>query len=132
MGNKILLVGGSRDGEWVNDPDTPYLRVPVPKHIVPTLKDDDFKYSINSAYSIQIYKRKEWHFREGQELAIYVLEGTEDYDLFDLLLRNYNPKPIKTVEPPKPKPKDPEVTKRKQEDAAAAWAWNNFMGRRLE
>lgn len=131
MGNKILLVGGSRDGEWVEDLGTPYMRVPVPKHIVPTLKDDDFKYDISSAYSTQRYKRKEWHFREGQELAIYVLEGTEDYDLYDLLLRNYNPKPIKPVEPPKPKPEDPEVTKRKQEDAAAAWAWNNFIGKRL-
>lgn len=129
MGNKILLVGGSRDGEWINDPGTPYMRVPVPNYIIPTLKDDGVRYDISSAYLIQTYKRKEWHFREGQELEIYVLDGTEDYDLYDLLLRNYNPKPIKPVEPPKPEPEDPEVSKRKQEDAAAVCACNRFMGR---
>jgi hypothetical protein len=124
---KILLIGGSRDGEWIEDPGLPYYRVPLPLKTIQHYKADDYDDIFQASYRTENYHRIPFHFREGQKFNVYALDGPEGYQVFDLLLRHYKPKPAKQELPKTYEPEDPEVTKRKAEDKLAAAAWNAFM-----
>jgi len=123
--SKILLIGGSRDGEWIEDPGLPRYHV-----ILQDLKSvyDIDNPDIFARHETEVYKRRTTHFKEGQEHSIYRCESIDDYTAFDFLLRYYNPKPP-AAEPPKPQPQpmDLNVERRKAEDKLAAAAWNDFM-----
>jgi len=124
--SKILLIGGSRDGEWIEDPGLPYYRVPLPLKTIQHYKADDYDDIFQASYRTENYHRIPFHFREGQEFNVYALDGTEGYQVFDLLLRHYKPKYYN------PKPlaidsEDPAIAARKAEDKLAAAAWNAFM-----
>ena len=120
---KILLIGGSRDGEWIEDPGLPFY------HTLTKLWEPICYSTYPAKYAepvTETYQRIPFRFREGQELDVYAIEGSEGYQVFDLLLRHYKPKYYN------PKPlaidsEDLEVTKRKAEDKLAAAAWNDFM-----
>ena len=120
---KILLIGGSRDGEWIEDPGLPFYRT-LTKIWEPICYST---YPVKYAEPVtETYQRIPFRFREGQELDVYAVEGSEGYQVFDLLLKHYKPKYYN------PKPlaidsEDPDVTKRKAEDKLAAAAWNSFM-----
>ena len=120
---KILLIGGSRDGEWIEDPGLPFYRT-LTKIWEPICYST---YPVKYAEPVtETYQRIPFRFREGQELDVYAVEGSEGYQVFDLLLKHYKPKYYN------PKPlaidsEDPDVTKRKAEDKLAAAAWNAFM-----
>ena len=121
--SKILLIGGSRDGEWIEDPGLPFYRT-LTKIWEPICYST---YPVKYAEPVtETYQRIPFRFREGQELDVYAVEGSEGYQVFDLLLKHYKPKYYN------PKPlaidsEDPDVTKRKAEDKLAAAAWNAFM-----
>lgn len=122
---KILLIGGSRDGEWIEDPGLPFY------HTLTKLWEPICYSTYPAKYAepvTETYQRIPFRFREGQELDVYAIEGSEGYQVFDLLLRHYNPKPP-AAEPPKPQPQpmDLNVERRKAEDKLAAAAWNSFM-----
>ena len=120
---KILLIGGSRDGEWIEDPGLPFYRT-LTKIWEPICYST---YPVKYAEPVtETYQRIPFRFREGQELDVYAVEGSEGYQVFDLLLKHYKPKYYN------PKPlaidsEDPSITKRKAEDKLAAAAWNAFM-----
>ena len=123
--SKILLIGGSRDGEWIEDPGLPFYRT-LTKIWEPICYST---YPVKYAEPVtETYQRIPFRFREGQELDVYAIEGSEGYQVFDLLLRHYNPNPP-AAEPPKPQPQpmDLNVERRKAEDKLAAAAWNAFM-----
>jgi len=88
--SKILLIGGSRDGEWIEDPGLPRYHV-----ILQDLKSvyDIDNPDIFARHETEVYKRRTTHFKEGQEHSIYRCESIDDYTAFDLLLRHYKPKP---------------------------------------
>jgi len=121
--SKILLIGGSRDGEWIEDPGLPFYRT-LTKIWEPICYST---YPVKYAEPVtETYQRIPFRFREGQELDVYAIEGSEGYQVFDLLLRHYKPKYYN------PKPlaidsEDPAIAARKAEDKLAAAAWNAFM-----
>lgn len=110
---KILLIGGSRDGEWIEDPGLPRYHVITDPNVF-------------SPHRTEVYKKCRTQFKDGQDAQTYVIEGLTPYDAFDLLLKHYKPKPP-AAEPPKPQPIDLNVERRKAEDKLAAAAWNAFM-----
>ena len=121
--SKILLIGGSRDGEWIEDPRLPFY------HTLTKLWEPICYSTYPAKYAepvTETYQRIPFRFREGQELDVYAIEGSEGYQVFDLLLRHYKPKYYN------PKPlaidsEDPAIAARKAEDKLAAAAWNDFM-----
>lgn len=129
MGNKILLVGGSRDGEWVNDPGLPRYHVILQD--LPLICKSTYPPTYDPP-KVEVYTRRTSYLISGDTLEMYVPENLTNYQALTMLMKHYQPKPPAPVEQPKPAPEDPEVTKRKQEDRLAAAAWNNFVGRKLE
>ena len=120
---KILLIGGSRDGEWIEDLNVVWYRSAIRSNKPIYDSTDLFEFTTPK---IEVYKKERFCFREGQEIQIYVIEDLTPYDAFGLLLRNYKPKPL-PKELPKLEPEGPDVIKRKAEDKLAAAAWNDFM-----
>lgn len=120
---KILLIGGSRDGEWIEDPGLPRYHV-----ILQDLKSvyDIIDPNVFSLHRTEVYKRRVFHFTDHQEHTIYALEDLKDYQIFALLLKNYKLS-LPAEKWPEPQTEDPDVTKRKAEDKLAAAAWNAFM-----
>ena len=126
--SKILLVGGSRDGEWIDDPELPRY------HVI--LQDSPLicKSTYPPTYdppNVEAYTRRALYLSAVDKLEMYVSTNITFYQALTMLMKHYQPKPPAPVEHPKP-PEDPEVTKRKQEDRLAAAAWNSFMGRNVE
>lgn len=120
---KILLIGGSRDGEWVEDPGLHYYHSIIVNREPMCITTYPPKYEREET---EVYHRIPFYFREDQEFYVYTLNGIRGYEVFDLLLKHYKPKYYN------PKPlaidsEDLEVTKRKAEDKLAAAAWNAFM-----
>jgi len=121
--SKILLIGGSRDGEWIEDLDVVWYRSVIRAGKTIFDPTDLFEFTTPK---IEVYKKCRTQFKDGQEAQTYVIEGLTPYDAFDLLLKHYKPKPL-PKEIPKLEPEDPAVAKRKAEDKLAAAAWNAFM-----
>jgi len=122
MENKILLVGGSRDGEWIEDPKLPRYHV-ILQELKSAYEDDSKAFS---PYRTEVYIRRTSYLISGDKIEMYVPEEISNYQALIMLLKHYNPKPS-AAEPPKPQPEDPDIAKRKAEDRLAAMAWNAFM-----
>ena len=98
MGNKILLVGGSRDGEWIEDHGLPRHHVILQD--LPLICKSTYPPTYDPP-NVEVYTRRVANFISGEKIEIYAPEGITYYQAFAMLMKHYQPKPA-PVEPPKP------------------------------
>jgi len=85
---KILLVGGSRDGEWIDEPKLPRYHS-ILQELKAVYEENSKEFS---PYRTEVYTRRVFRFSDKKDSPIYVLEGIDDYTAFELLMKYYNPK----------------------------------------